>query len=152
MSERIERLYPFVSGVSLSILYFFIEPYCPYFGDMDLVFFLSLLIGAISLGYLVNVQSIFLVINDKKIVNQLKDIGKYGLVLKYLNSSFIHILLLFVFSAALLLIDISNSDDMFRILLSFWIFLAICSFLYFFRILIILNKILKSNWNTRNFF
>jgi hypothetical protein len=146
MNKHIERWYPLAAGLAVAAVYYFFYRSWT-ITDAVLNLLLAIVsIAAIAVGFLATAKSILISIDDKLIIQRLKRVGYYKILIGYLLSAVWWSLGLSVFSALCLLIDWKDAAGAWwnRPVLALWVCVLVTSLLACARVIYIFGKILSA--------
>ena len=84
MNIHIERYYPIVGGVLISGTYLLFFRNHSFPESLSDLFSVSVTISAISIGFIATSKSILLTMEDRRIIQQIKDLGLYTTLINYI--------------------------------------------------------------------
>lgn len=149
MGERVERNYPWVSGLCIGgISYWFFRSSSIPPGTRDLMTsFLN--IAAIIVGFLITSQSILMSLDGKWIIQRSKEAGAYRMLVGYLVAATYWWMAAALLSAVgIALVPATPLPDWQKpyavCMFAFWVFIAATASVAAFRVLSIFSSVLKS--------
>jgi len=144
MNIHIERCYPIVGGILISGTYLLFFRNHSFPESLSDLFSVSVTISAISIGFIATSKSILLTMEDRRIIQQIKDLGLYKTLINYIMSA-IHFCFIFaILSALYLLIDFKQHFWWYNYSFAAWLFIGTSSLLSCYRVIHIFAKILRT--------
>ena len=146
MGKQLERWYPLGVGAAAATLYYFFFRGCQVTDAVQNLLLAIVTIAAIAVGFLATAKSILISIDDKLIVQRLKRVGYYKILVGYLLNAVWWAFGLSIFSAACLLIDWKDAAGASwnRLVLAAWVLVVTTTLLACVRVIYIFGKILST--------
>ena len=143
MGAIIERWYPRVIGFlfALTYLIFFRDWQIPDSAQNLLLAIVS--ISAISVGFLATTKSILISIDQKRIIEQLRRVGYYQILVNYIMGAVRWSFALSILSAICLLMDWKQMTPWNQVVLAVWLFVLATALLSCYRVIHIFGKLLR---------
>ena len=145
-SETIERCYPYVFSVLITILYFYFHRLIDVLSTAKALFPVLTCISAIAVGFLITSQSIILSIDQRSVIKGLKQGAVYGHLVRYVIEAIYWAFVTTIVTAAgmVLSMHVNGSEGMFSVgFIGVWIFITTTAIMCCYRVIRIFSKILK---------
>jgi hypothetical protein len=148
MTGKLERFYPAILGLFSVGLYAGVlagHPMSDHVADSLQNLFLAVIsISAITIGFLATAQSILFSINQTRIIQNLRAVGKYRPLVGYLMAAVRWSFILAIVSAFCLMVDFKHPEWWHPYLLGLWSFAVPVAITTCYRIIHIYAKILNA--------
>jgi hypothetical protein len=146
MGMRTEKWFPIVVGTVAAMLYFLMFRGYAITDSVQNLLLAIVSIAAIAVGFLATAKSILISIDDKLIVQRLKRVGYYKILVDYLLGAVWWSFGLSILSTACILVDWKDPGGAWwnRLLLAAWIFVLTTAMLACGRVIYIFGKLLRT--------
>jgi hypothetical protein len=142
MNLWIEKFCHVAMGFLVGIIYFFECSHVTLPPSMKDVLGAVVNISAIFVAFLSTIWSILISMENKRVIQLLKDAEYDKLLFQYLSAAIRWLFILAVISAVGLLIDFTQPKNWYHCAFSFWLFVLVTSFISCWRIIRIFSKVL----------
>lgn len=144
MSGRVERWYPLVSGVILTLCYFLFLRKYPLPNSIKDLFSAITNLSGITIGFLGTAQSILFSIDKKYVIQQLKVTGVYNKLINYFMTAIKWSFALGIISIFCLILNFETMDAWHCLLFFAWLFVLTTTALSCYRVIDVFAGILRS--------
>lgn len=145
MNAKIERWFPLLTGGFTAACYIsFLRGYFLPSSVRDL-FSSAMQISSITIGFLITAFSILVTIEDKHIVQQLKQAGVYNKLINYFLDAIQWSFILIAVSSIGLLIDFNSQESWHSLAFAIWLFVLTSTASSFYRVIDIFISVVRSS-------
>jgi hypothetical protein len=143
LGAKAERWYPHVVGLGVAVGYLLFLRDCRIPDSAQNLFSSVVSISAIAVGFLATAKSILISIDKKPIIEQLRRVGYYPVLVDYLMAAVWWSFVLSFLSAVCLLLDWKSVTFWNRAVLTAWLFVLVTAALMCYRVIHIFGKLLR---------